>query len=116
MDLNSATNLSIAPAITRKVRHIRAKHHEIVTSAEFLLVHIPAPETRNDMLTKVLRPSQFLSGRFTLLNIAVALVENCYICSPSDDICSAVLAFLAELLMSIPKTSKSYRCCMRLAY
>ena len=72
MDSNSALDLAIAPAITKKARHMKAKHHFIrwmVSEGEVAPVHVPAPEMRADLMTKLLSPSSFHRGVHSLMNL-----------------------------------------------
>ena len=71
MDSSTAINLSIAPIITRKSRHIDNAHHyirELVADSLVTLVHVSASEMRADIMTKFLPRKLFLRGRSFLLN------------------------------------------------
>ena len=71
VDSKSAINLALAPVITKKARHMRARYHlirEYVLNGIVTLVHVQAADMRADVLTKVLSNATFLRGRDSLLN------------------------------------------------
>ena len=79
MDSKSAINLACAPAITKKARHMKAKYYyirQMVAAGEVSLVHIPAESMRVDMLSKIVSPSKFLTGRDSLMNLGAVGVSS----------------------------------------
>lgn len=72
-DSKSAINLAKAPQIPRKSRHIHIRHHYIRLlhhNGSVCLNHQGTHDILPDGLTKSLAPSQFLSFRSNLFNIA----------------------------------------------
>jgi hypothetical protein len=72
LDCQTAINLAIAPEITKKARHMNAKHHyirEAVTEDVIKIVHVKSPLMRCDIISKVFSTSKFKRGRDNLLNM-----------------------------------------------
>ena len=77
LDCQTAINLIVAPEITKKSRHMRAKHHYIrerVVEGEILVMHVSKEEMRADFLTKFFRRNTYIKLRNNLLNISSACV------------------------------------------
>jgi len=75
LDCQTAINLIVAPEITKKSRHMRAKHHYIrerVVDGEILVMHVSKEEMRADFLTKFFRRNTFIKLRNNLLNLSSA--------------------------------------------
>ena len=100
LDCQTAINLVVAPEITKKSRHMRAKHHyirELVIEGVVLVIHVPREEMRADFLTKFFRRNTFIALRDSLLNLSSA--------SLSSKILSDSLVVLPPLTKKIEKNS-----------
>jgi len=78
LDCKTAINLAEAPEVTRKARHMQAKHHyirELVDTGIVKLKHVPADLMRADILTKVFSRAEFLRRRAMLLNCYVGVLS-----------------------------------------
>jgi len=72
LDCQTAINLVVAPEITKKARHMKAKHHYIREAEQqgiIDIVHVPSPDMRCDAMSKVFSTAAFKRGRDRLLNI-----------------------------------------------
>ena len=72
LDCQTAINLAVAPEITKKARHMNAKHHYIREAAVddvINIVQVKSSLMRCDTISKVFSTSQFKRGRDNLLNM-----------------------------------------------
>ena len=56
LDCQTAINLAVAPEITKKARHMKAKHHSIRDASQqgiIDIVHVLSPNMRCDAMSKV---------------------------------------------------------------
>ena len=70
-DNQSAINLTVAPAVSRKSRHIFIKHHfirSLFQNKVIAPVHVGTQHMSSDMLTKQLSTNKFLYGKSLLFN------------------------------------------------
>ena len=70
-DNQSAINLTVAPAISRKSRHIFIKHHfirSLFQNKVIAPVHVGTQHMSSDMLTKQLSTNKFLYDKSLLFN------------------------------------------------
>jgi hypothetical protein len=73
LDCQTAINLAVAPEITKKARHMKAKHHYIREASQqgiIDIVHVLSPSMRCDAMSKVFSTAPFKRGRDRLLNIS----------------------------------------------
>ena len=78
LDSKTAINLITAPEVTKKARHMKAKHHyirEAYDSQIILPVHVSSAFLRVDSITKIFTPPNFKRGRDRLLNISAQSVS-----------------------------------------
>jgi hypothetical protein len=71
IDNKPAINLAVAPAVTRKSRHIFLRHHyirDLIRQGIVRLYHVPTDRQRADLLTKPLGPSTYWPRCHNLLN------------------------------------------------
>ena len=71
LDCQTDTNLVYAPEVTKKSRHMHAKHHYTRQAKErdvISIKHVTSPFMRSDNITKVFSNSVFKSGRDSMLN------------------------------------------------
>jgi hypothetical protein len=71
-DNQSAINLAIAPAVTRKSRHIHIRHHfirDLVEKKLVTIVHLPTERMLADFLTKPYGPKRFVMFRDRMFNV-----------------------------------------------
>jgi hypothetical protein len=67
----SAINLAVAPAVTRKSRHIHIRHHYIrdrVECNEIKLVHLSTDKMLADFFTKPFGPKKHVAFRDLVFN------------------------------------------------
>jgi len=72
LDCQTAINLAVAPEVTKKARHMAAKHHYIREAKQqdlIDIVHVTSPFMRCDTLTKLFSTPAFQRGRSDLLNL-----------------------------------------------
>ena len=70
-DNMSAINLSCAPAISRKLRHIHIRHHFIrdcVANHLIIVKHLPTEQMLADFLTKPFGPKKHIQFRDRYFN------------------------------------------------
>jgi len=75
-DNQSAINLAIAPAVTRKSRHIHIRHHfirDLVEKKLVTIVHLPTERMLADFLTKPYGPKRFVMFRDRMFNVTSLL-------------------------------------------
>lgn len=78
LDSKTAINLITAPEVTKKARHMKAKHHyirEAHDSKIIIPVYVSSPLLRCDSITKIFTPPNFKRGRDRLLNISAQFVS-----------------------------------------
>ena len=71
-DNMSAINLAVAPAISRKSRHIHIRHHFIrdcVAAKLVVIHHVPTDQMLADFLTKPFGPKKHVQFRDIYFNI-----------------------------------------------
>ena len=72
IDNKTCIKLVEAPQVSVKSRHIEQCHHYIRSLQQartLLVVHVPAPQMRADLLTKILPRARFLRARADLFNV-----------------------------------------------